>query len=798
MLLHGDPKLLVFCSASKHQKMSRPRSRSPRYKYRSISPSFRRSPECYVERPFVKHYGDDFEDCKKGPGKHEQWKGPKDKDFRQGSSRVSQQDDTRQKYFDHRPPGPDARRTQSEGFHGPTTHRRPPSPEPFRGPTTQRRYPSPEQERVRGRPAPPPVYPSPGQERDRGRPAPPRYPEEGPPREYERIRFQEHRLARSKSPRREINRGKPFSRPARGENWQEGKDFAREERYSVSPPRRGFEEYHRRSPYEERNRNQAVQPGYPAERGFRKHSRSAERARDTERCEEREPRRSPKWKPDRSSAPYPKEGPGDFAHGRHVPYCEDKSPAMVAFEYGHKHQRETSQDKYVKPRSFPSREGGGYVVPSQSDGGNGFRSGKMRLPGDPESRVSPMHHAEDGRFNSGKTRPAVDRERKASPTRRGNTKKFNDNPVHKVHKKDVDLRPPLPEQERRERKFSDFNSLNMHRRTDLQEKTFRQGDLKSPGPQKPYVPSDSHESSRGETLTIKVDMKRSMTKCSPARHSTDRQLCQDLVAVSRKGSEFHSVLKHTGSSGRALRSPQTGGFAQDIITLVHQVKESYFKSNEGLTLNDRFSNIHDARTAMPEGGKQHSGPEINRRIDLSLSDLQKNRMNKRIGPLQTCSRVIDDPNDLRHDIERRRKERQLDIDERVPDHRHFSGRNQNGAGFTRRIQEENFFPEPNQFELSPERYSDRSPVLGGFHPEGPTTKPPFVRKKPFEGNPGSFRPIRGSLRGNRLPHQQKPGFVQAGLSIQSKYRRLQSIRQNGPGYRGIGYRINRSEMGPIG
>ncbi|RXM95508.1 hypothetical protein EOD39_16797 [Acipenser ruthenus] len=123
------------------------------------------------------------------------------------------------------------------------------------------------------------------------------------------------------------------------------------------------------------------------------------------------------------------------------------------------------------------------------------------------------HTVKISRLRCGKTRPAVDRERKASPTRRGNTKKFNDNPVHKVHKKDVDLRPPLPEQERRERKFSDFNSLNTHRRTDLQEKTFRQGDLKFPGPQKPYVPSDSHESSRGETLTIKVDMKRSMTKC---------------------------------------------------------------------------------------------------------------------------------------------------------------------------------------------------------------------------------------------------------------------------------------------
>ncbi|KAK1168293.1 BCLAF1 and THRAP3 family member 3-like isoform X3 [Acipenser oxyrinchus oxyrinchus] len=602
--------------------MSRPRSRSPRHKYRSVSSSYERSEERLNDR------SDDLGEYKKGPEKQARWSGAKDEGYGQNSSRMPPNNFAYKKKINFRPPIVGGRKTNSESFrdspgqrqnpfpvdlqgstaqrrrtfpgtfHGPTTHRRPPSP-PFRGPTTQRRYPSPEQERVRGRPAPP-VYPSPGQERDRGRPAPPRYPEEGPPREYERIRFQEHRLVRSKSPRRESNREKPFSRPAWGENWQDGKDFAREERYSVSPPRRGFEEYHRRSSYEERNRNQAVQPGYPAERGFRKHSGSAERARDTERYEEREPRRSPKWKPDRSSAPYPKEGPRQHPRqGAGCPvdrghYQEDKPPALqMAFEYSHKHSRGVLPQTHEKPES---REKEGQVVTSKSKEENLFRGGM-------------------------KTRPLFDRRPKPDPLNHAsNTKKLYKN-LSKIEK-DEDLRSPIAKQRRPNKLRSNSDSSRMQPGKSMEDSSLKRAEFKQSGPQKTYIPDNS----RGETLTIKVDMKRPMTKY--------RQLSQDLVAVGQRGLAFHPAAKHSGSSERMVRNSQTGDFAQEIITLVHQ--DSYFMGGN-VTLNDRFSKLQDSRTVILGGARFHPGLKISRQIDIPLSEMKKLKPNKKTGPSQQVS-----------------------------------------------------------------------------------------------------------------------------------------------------------------
>ncbi|XP_058886724.1 BCLAF1 and THRAP3 family member 3-like isoform X1 [Acipenser ruthenus] len=705
--------------------MSRPRSRSPRHKYRSVSSSYERSEERLNDRPFVDR-SDDLGEYKKGPEKQARWSGPKDEGYGQNSSRMPPNNFAYKKKINFRPPILGGRKTNSESFrdspgqrqnpfpvdlqgstaqrrrtfpgtfrgpithrrppspvhfHGPTTHR-PPSPEPFRGPTTQRRYPSPEQERVRGRPAPPPVYPSPGQERDRGRPAPPRYPEEGPPREYERIRFQEHRLARSKSPRREINRGKPFSRPGRGENWQEGKDFAREERYSVSPPRRGFEEYHRRSPYEERNRNQAVQPGYPAERGFRKHSRSAERARDMERYEERDPRRSPKWKQDRSYAPYPKEGPRQHPRqGAGCPvdrghYQEDKPPALqMAFEYSHKHSRGVLPQTHEKPES---REKESQVVTSKSKEENLFRGGM-------------------------KTRPLFDRRPKPAPLNHAsNTKKLFKNPS-KIEK-DEDLRSPIAKQRRPNKLRSNSDSSRMQPGKSMEDSSLKRAEFKQSGPQKPYIPDNS----RGETLTIKVDMKRPMTKYSLTCHS-DRQLSQDLVAVGQRGLAFHPAAKHSGSSERMVRNSQTGDFAQEIITLVHQ--DSYFMGGN-VTLNDRFSKLQDSRTVIPGGARFHPGLKISRQIDIPLSEMKKLKPNKKTGPSQQVS----------------------------------------------------------------------------VHPRSLSIKPPFVRKRPFEDKTENGKPIKKPFKANfplQPPVQQKPVFLR---SIQSKYRNLQSIRQKGPTFRGTGYR----------
>ncbi|XP_076146202.1 BCLAF1 and THRAP3 family member 3 isoform X3 [Alosa pseudoharengus] len=107
------------------------------------------------------------------------------------------------------------------------------------------------------------------------------------------------------------------------------------------------------------------------------------------------------------------------------------------------------------------------------------------------------------------------------------------------------------------------------------------------------------------------------------------------------------MLEHSGT----FRETQvhTGTFAQEIITLVHQVKEMYFKG-ENVTLNHRFSSV---MTATPEEDEE---PAMDRRIKVSVPDTMPifskiENMQAQKRP-QTC-----DPSDLRYDLERRRQER---------------------------------------------------------------------------------------------------------------------------------------------
>ncbi|XP_078088444.1 BCLAF1 and THRAP3 family member 3 [Mustelus asterias] len=159
-----------------------------------------------------------------------------------------------------------------------------------------------------------------------------------------------------------------------------------------------------------------------------------------------------------------------------------------------------------------------------------------------------------------------------------------------------------------------------------------------------------------ESLTIKLDMKKSVNKCRPtSSHASERLMSRDLVSVGKKRDEFHHVFEHMGSSFKAKPNISSGEFAQEIITLMHQIKEDHFKSSD-LTLHDRFSKLQNAQS--PEREEQKLGPEIHRRIDMSLADLHS-RERKPISR-KTSTWVAVNPDDLRHDIERRRKERLQD------------------------------------------------------------------------------------------------------------------------------------------
>ncbi|XP_044139909.1 BCLAF1 and THRAP3 family member 3 isoform X1 [Bufo gargarizans] len=139
--------------------------------------------------------------------------------------------------------------------------------------------------------------------------------------------------------------------------------------------------------------------------------------------------------------------------------------------------------------------------------------------------------------------------------------------------------------------------------------------------------------------------------------SYERQMSEDLVAVGRKDA-FHPVFDHLSSSTHGGTNAPSTEFTQEIITIIHEVKANHFKSTE-MSLHERFSKL------QAESNKEElnlnrttaqANPEIHRRIDISLEDLQKKTLHKTEVSMAS-QRVIDDPNDLRHDIERRRKQR---------------------------------------------------------------------------------------------------------------------------------------------
>uniref|UniRef100_A0A3Q3D8U4 Uncharacterized protein n=1 Tax=Hippocampus comes TaxID=109280 RepID=A0A3Q3D8U4_HIPCM len=80
-------------------------------------------------------------------------------------------------------------------------------------------------------------------------------------------------------------------------------------------------------------------------------------------------------------------------------------------------------------------------------------------------------------------------------------------------------------------------------------------------------------------------------------------------------------------------SAHGGTFAEQIITLVHSVKELYFKGN-GITLNQRFS----APQRGDDGEEEPRGLTLNQRFSSNQY-------------------MLHGPGDLRHDLERRRQKR---------------------------------------------------------------------------------------------------------------------------------------------
>ncbi|XP_038622240.1 bcl-2-associated transcription factor 1 isoform X2 [Tachyglossus aculeatus] len=143
----------------------------------------------------------------------------------------------------------------------------------------------------------------------------------------------------------------------------------------------------------------------------------------------------------------------------------------------------------------------------------------------------------------------------------------------------------------------------------------------------------------------------------PASLTKDRLLASTLVHSVKKEQEFRSIFDH-------IKLPQANkstseSFIQHIVSLVHHVKEQYFKS-PGTTLNERFTAY---QKATEEHSTRQKSPEIHRRIDISPSTLRKHTRlagEERVFKEESQKgekKLRCDSADLRHDIDRRRKER---------------------------------------------------------------------------------------------------------------------------------------------
>ncbi|KAL4670606.1 hypothetical protein H8957_010367 [Semnopithecus entellus] len=208
-----------------------------------------------------------------------------------------------------------------------------------------------------------------------------------------------------------------------------------------------------------------------------------------------------------------------------------------------------------------------------------------------------------------------------------------------------------PEQVKSEKLKDLFDySPPLHKNLDAREKsTFRE---ESPLRIK-MIASDSHR----PEVKLKMAPVPLDDSNRPASLTKDRLLASTLVHSVKKEQEFRSIFDH-------IKLPQASkstseSFIQHIVSLVHHVKEQYFKS-AAMTLNERFTSY---QKATEEHSTRQKSPEIHRRIDISPSTLRKHTR------LAGEERVFKEENqkgdkklrcdsaDLRHDIDRRRKER---------------------------------------------------------------------------------------------------------------------------------------------
>ncbi|XP_068000852.1 BCLAF1 and THRAP3 family member 3 [Melanerpes formicivorus] len=688
--------------------MTRSRSRSPRWKPRSLSPAFR-SPEHHRPRHAPSNYDCEYKSFRKDPKKPMPWRAEEEV-YGQSNSRFAPHGNNHHRMYERRSPSPNLKRIPVEDSY---------SHKPYRTHSSERT------EGNRRCPLPPKYSEMPYKEHER-----PFYPH----KTEDRYTFEHYKVPGN-------DKGmKPFHRPLEAScklerKWHEDDlrhQRLHEEKYGQSP-RRVSDEFTARS---------SLQKRYPDDHDYREYGHTSKRAQEMERYDGGEVARNSKWKQERSFPPYQeKEEQRNLGVQSHRPaereYSEGSVP-KIAYEYSHKRRRHLEGEK-----PFSDERALKYVKQEeQKYGSKGARNSKELdyLSGRRARRTEGHIEAPD-----------------KCASKKGCNACVNSS------KLDVDLRA-----------FKNKPKERVRKEGEIRKKTDSSDSQRDPS----HTVSDvqmTDVSCRRERLTIKVDMKKMVTKYrSASSHTTERQMSHDLVAVGRKKENFHPVFEHMESVTQNVDSDPSREFTQEIITIIHQVKANYFTSSD-ITLHERFSKIKDKPAANLNDVKICSDPEIHRRIDMSLAELQNKRTVPSESP-QNIMRALEDPNDLRHDIERRRKERLKNEDDRVFCVDDGAPRNQQSCSLSKlQNSQHDGFQKPMRFMKPPFRKFIGRPHLNSYYSSRPVDAYPHRRIRGHLENAG---PVRRYFKSNfpdgRLQPHSRSGLVQKGLYIQAKYQRLRS------------------------
>ncbi|KAF6718669.1 uncharacterized protein FQA47_004467 [Oryzias melastigma] len=435
----------------------------------------------------------------------------------------------------------------------------------------------------------------------------------------------------------------------------------------------------------------------------------------------------------RGSFPHRHSNPGDVAHSRELSErerFEDRGPHEPHFD---RQRSPRSQERFRGPHSKGEERGQaqGHRFDDNMEEPNYHDARKEpAFQGGPDNRDRPFHHRGwggprrmynqrgAGRNEYHRNQPHFQHSHRDSAPK--------ERPAHHPFRNEV---PGPPEEEEEEPGWAEGDrrqewATDAPRSSeDLDPKMPRQRMERGWSERK----DDGMAVQTEETLTIKVDMSRPVSQKSPLCYSSDRQLSLDLVNVGRQRLDFLPMLQHSGEYQES--SMRTGTFAQEIITLVHLVKEQYF-SGDGLTLNERFSSPQTSD--LPEEAEEltlnqrfSSNRGFSSNLDSFLDDEE---------PTQGLSKPpLRGPGDLRHDLERRRQEKLEGVKVTILGNsisQHSTGGDSElddmpqteWAGQHGRRQEGNMGPRrgaPNRWNAGPPRRNFRYPYPRHSGPAGP-------------------------------------------------------------------------------